>query len=153
MKGINKSEAKYILTAGLFAFVFFVVILPNVLSSIVKLSPIIQFLIFNIGIFVFFQIFLKSVALEKKVKLGYTLGIVLLFMAIDILVPPFLVSTSGELISGGNLFASSSDYVIGLLAQNIGLSGFLIYGFTYVLFPLILLILASLLLKNFVKEI
>lgn len=153
MKGINKSEFKYLLYATIFSFITFVLILPNVLDSIIKLSPVFQFLIFNVSIFVFLQIFLKSVVLEQKVKFGYTFGMVLLFMALDIILPPFLVSTSGELISGGTLFASSSDYIVGLLAQNIGLSGFLIYVFTYIFFPLLLLIISSLLLKNFVKEL
>lgn len=153
MKGINKSEFKYLIYATIFSFVTFVLILPNVINSITQLSPIFQFLIFNIGIFVFLQIFLKSVALGQKVKFGYTLGMVLLFMAIDIIVPPFLVNFNGTLNSGGTLFVSSSDYAVGLLAQSIGLSGFLVYIFTYIFSPLVLLIISSLLLKNFVKEL
>lgn len=153
MKGVNKQELKYIVFAGIFSFVLFVLIIPKILPSIEGISPVVQFLIFNVGLFIFLQIFLKSIAIEKKIKFGYSLGIVLLFIAIDVMLPPFLVNSDGTLQTGVTLYASSSDYMLGLLAQGIGLTGFIVYLFVYVILPLILLVISSLLLKNFVEAL
>jgi|GEM_PF-3547559 hypothetical protein len=153
MRGINKSEFKFLIYATLFSLLLFVIVIPNFLGSIVTLSPVMQFLIFNIGIFIFLQIFLKSIALDKKVKFGYTLGIILLFMALDIIIPPLSISVQGTFASGSTLVQSSSDYILGLFWNSIGISGFLLFVFVYVVSPFILLIISSLLLKNFVQEL
>lgn len=152
-KFINKDELKYIVIATIFSFFLFVLILPNILSYIDGVSPWIQFLIFNIGIFIFLQIFLTSIATGKKFKIAYSLGIVLLFMSLDLWMPPMAVNLDGTLNSSMTLSQSSSDYIFGMLAQQMGMLGFLVYLFTYVFVPLILLLISSLLLKNFVKEL
>lgn len=153
MKFINKSELKYILIALAFSFVLFVLVIPNFITSINGMNSIIAFIIFNVGIFVFLQIFLKAISNEKKFKLTYSIGLVILFMAIDILVPPISLSVNGQFAQGPLLIQSSSDYVIALGWNYLGINGFALFIFTYVVSPFLLFLASAILLKNFTREI
>ncbi len=154
MGTISKQELKYIGTAILFAIIWFVVVVPKLMTAGVEdTSPYIQFLIFNLGIFIFLQIFLKSRSLSKKINLKGTFGVIALIMAVDVLIPPFMVSGTGELLNGPVLAASGADYVYGYLALNMGLTGLFVFLFTYIVMPALLLLLSAHLLPNFVKEL
>lgn len=151
---ITKSEIKYLVYATIFALVVFGYIIPYVINgNIGNLSPIVQFLIFNIGIFVFLQIFLKAATMGHKINVAGTIGIIALFMALDILMPPMMVNVDGTISSGVVLSASATDYMAGTLFTSLGLHGFLVYLATYVLAPLVLLIIAAKLIPNFVRHI
>lgn len=151
---INKKEIKYIAFATVFAFVIFGYVIPKfVASGIENSSPYFQFLIFNISIFVFLQFFLKATAMGNGIKIAGTMGIIALFMAMDILVPPLMVSPSGELLSGVVLSASASDYIFGYFYYSMGIRGFLLYLIVYILTPILLLIIAAKLIPNFVKSL
>ena len=65
-----KSELKYILIAGIFSFVYFIYLLPLLLRyGFENQAPLIQFVLFSIGIyFIYFFVF-RSFALNKKVSL------------------------------------------------------------------------------------
>lgn len=153
MKVINIQEIKYIFLATLFSFILFVLIIPNVLPNIDNLSPFVQFLIFNVGIFVLLQIYFKGIATDKKAGLKKTIGLVLLFMAIDIMVPPLMVNPEGVLSNNVILGSSASDYTFGLLGQQFGLTGFILYLFVYIVSPFVLLLLSSIILKNSVNSL
>lgn len=151
---MNKQEIKYILYSGGFALVWFMIILPILIKQFNGNNPFLQFALFNLGLIILLQIFLKAFTLNTRVRLELGFGLVLTFIALDVLQPPYAVLRTGELISTGPLLMiSSSDYIAGLLWQHIGLSGILIYLATYVLTPLILLIIASYLIPNFVRNI
>lgn len=151
---INKKELKYIVFATIFAFIVFTLIIPNLISfGIENSSHYIQFLLFNIGIFVFLQFFIKSTAIGNGIKFSGAIGLIALFIAIDILVPPLLVSQQGVLSSTVQLSASASDYIFGYFYQSLGINGFLLYLAVYVLTPFLLLILAAQLIPNFVRKI
>lgn len=151
---INKQESKYILYASLFALAWFIFVVPFLQSAgIENSSPIIQFLIFNAGTFFFFQILLTALLKDKRIVWQGALGVLLLFMAIDIWQPPLLVGYHGEFLTGSMLSASSSDYIVGLLAKTIGFTGFGIFFFTYIISPVVLLFIAGRLLPNFVKRL
>lgn len=151
---LNKQELKYILFATIFAFIVFVFIIPKLVSlGIENSSPYLQFLLFNTSIFIFLQLFLKSTALGNGIKISGAIGIIALFIAIDILVPPLLVNQKGELLSNVQLYASSSDYIFGYFYSSIGIQGFLLYLAVYVLTPFLLLILSAKLIPNFVKNV
>lgn len=151
---INKQEIKYLVIASIFAFVVFGYVIPYVIDGRVgNISPIVQFIVFNLSIFIFFNIFLKSITTGHKINISGTIGMIALFMALDILMPPLMVSFSGQLNSSVTLAASSSDYIIGLMFINLGLKGFWVYLATYVLSPIVLLLIAAKLMPNFVKSI
>jgi len=152
---INKTELKYIIGVVLFSLLLFGIVIPKLINNgIEQTSPYFQFLIFNIAIFVFLQFFLKAATGGNgRINISGALGIICLFMALDIMVPPLMVSTSGELLTGVTLSASSSDYIMGLIGQTLGLHGIMVFFFTYVLAPTVLLIFAAKLLPNFVRKI
>lgn len=151
---INKKEFKYIAFSGLFALAWFIFVLPYLIKKFDGNNPWLQFLLFNLGLIILLQIFLKAFTLNTKIRWELALGLVITFVGLDILQPPYAVMTDGSLISKGpTLMVSSSDYIAGLLWQNIGLHGILIYLATYVLTPIILLIIAAKLIPNFVRSI
>lgn len=152
-KMINRQEAKYILYSGIFAFVWFIFLLPIVVKMFDGNNAFIQFLIFTGGLFFFFFLFLKSITTAVGFNIKTSLGLLALFLSFDIFLPEYHVLTSGQLIQGATLGISASDYAAGLLAQTLGLSGFLVYAFTYVLVPLVLLFLSARFLPNFVRHV
>ncbi len=157
-KFFNKDEIKYLTYSGLFAFVFFVLILPLVIKSgLDKSSPYIQFLLFNISILIFLQLFLKAVALDRKIRFKIGIGLVLLFISLDVLIPPVSVGLNGNLLGSAEnsplLIMSSSDYVLGYMFTSWGITGFPVFLLTYIVSPLLLLIISAYLLKNFVHEV
>lgn len=151
---MNRQEIKYILFAILFAVAWFFLVMPYLTKTIDGNSPLTQFLLFNVGLIIFLQIFIKSVTLRTKINLIGSIGLVTLFIALDILQPPYAVLSNGTLISSGPaLMKSSSDYIAGIMGQTIGLSGKLLFGFVYIIIPAILLYISAKLIPNFVREI
>lgn len=150
---MNRQELKYIVFAILISFVIFTFIIPKFVDGGENMDAVSQFLVFNIGLFIVLQVFLKAITLNRPVKFTSTLGLLLLFISLDIMAPPLAISTSGQLLSGMTLSASASDYFFGVLGQSIGIHGFFLYIFVYIIVPAILLLIASKLLPNFVREI
>ena len=154
MKFINKHELKYIIYAVIFSLAWFSFILPKVIDKIDGTSPYLQFFIFNISIFIVLQIILKSHSIGGSIDWVGGLGIICLFVALDIYMPPLMVGFDGTLETGSLLYASSSDYVAGYFATNsLHLSGMGVFLFTYIFTPFVLLIIASKILPNFVKHL
>lgn len=156
--GISRQELKYITMAVGFAVVWYVLLIPQLMKfGLQNTSPYLQFALLNIGLFVFLQIFLKSRTLGSKINILGALGIITLFMALDILIPPLGVNFDGTLTNletGPSFMASATDWIIGYFAVNtIGLQGFWVFLFTYVLVPAILLMISARLLPNFVKAL
>lgn len=152
--GFSIQEVKYMFFATLFAFVVFGWVIPFVVTKQESITPLVQFLIFNIGIFLFLNIFLKAKMTDYKINISGTLGVLALFMALDIMTPPLLVNPSGELATGNvALRPSASDWIFGYLGQMMGIKGFSLYLFTYIAVPLILLIISARLLPNFVRHL
>ncbi len=154
---INKStkqELKYLAIAVVFSFVVIGYIIPYLLDGGANnMNPFLQFLIFNVAIFVFLQIFSKAIITNSKIKIRESIGVLLLFISLDIIAPPLMISTTGQFLTGPTLSGSASDYIAGLLWNSIGIQGFFLYLAVYVLTPFILLFLASKLLKNMVHFI
>lgn len=149
---INKSEIKYIAYSSLFAGVYFLFLLPY-LQKVIGDNPYMQFAVFNIGLYMFFFIFLKSLSLGTKPDLVLSLGFLMIFFALDIIMPEYHVSTDGLLIVGATLGASTADYITGLLGRGFGLNGIILFLFVYVVVPVLMLFVASKIFPNFVKKI
>jgi len=146
---IDKKEFKYIILSGLFALIWFSLILPRVIDKVN--GNIMQFFLFNVGLIVFLQIFLKSFV--SNTRITGAIGLVLMIVAIDVFTPPYLVTQQGELLTGAILYSSSPDYFIGSIGQSLGINGFLLYLFTYVLAPIFLLFASAKLIPNFIRNI
>lgn len=156
---IVKSEIKYIVFASLFSLIWFLVIIPMLIKRGIENSNVyIQFLIFNIGLYLVLQLVLKSMASNNPIlsfgKTKVILGLIFLFTAMDILVPPYLVNSKGELLDEVVLKGAGSDFIAGYFATNsLNLSGILVFLFTYILIPFLLLYLSSIMLRNMVSHL
>lgn len=152
---MNKKEFKYIALAAIFAVIWFIFILPYLIKFMDGNNPFFQFLVFNVGLYVFLFIFLKAMTLDQKIDWKLSLGIVVLFVALDLWMPPYQVTLDGRLVGKNviTLAVSSSDYVAGLIGQSIGFGGLMLFIWTYLIVPFALLLLAAKLLPNFVRHI
>jgi hypothetical protein len=147
-------EKKYILYAVGFAVIWFFILLPQ-LAKVVDgdTSPYLQFAVFNIGLVIFFQIFLKSLALSRPVALRTSIGFVLVVLAIDTYMPDYHVTWAGEILKGAWLGQSASDYIWAISWQSLGVSGAALFIFTFVVTPILLLMIAAHLLPDMTRII
>ena len=152
-KLFEKSELKYILFSLIFAFIYFIFVMPELINRFSSNSPYIQFIIFTLGIYAFFFVFLKSFTTSTKTNLLTSLGLLLLFLSLDIFLPEYHVNSLGQLVQGGIAGTATTDYIFGLIAQQLGLTGILIYIFTYIFVPVVLLLVSAKILPNFIKHI
>jgi len=157
MLKIDKNELRYIICSGIFGIIWFLFLMPY-LAKTLDGSVYGQFLIFNLGLYIFFFIFLKAVITKNSHNFVTTLGIILLFLGTDTILPEYHVTITGVLTEGANLGASSTDYLFGTIAHNFGwtwnIAGIsFVYIFTYFIAPLLLLILSALLLKDLTKHL
>lgn len=151
---LNKQELKYIAYSVGFAIVWFFILMPYLLKILDGDSIFLNFLVFNLGIMAMLTIYLKAATLSTGINIRAALEYTFVVLSLDILLPAYHISfLKGELIEGAVLGKTSTDYVFGVLAQNIGLSGIFISIFTYILIPAILLFLAAKLSPNFVRRI
>jgi hypothetical protein len=151
---MNKQEIRYILYSGGFALIWFMVALPFLVKTFDGGSVTFQFFAFNLGLFAFFFLFLKSITTSTGVNIKTSIGLLSMFLALDVLMPEYHVAFNGELIQGATMGVSTTDYFFGFFAQNtLHFSGMFVYIFTYILTPIILLFIAAKLIPNFVKSL
>jgi hypothetical protein len=151
LKFINKQEAKYLLGAGIFLLVFFLIFIPNFYS--IDMSPILAFILFNAFVVIFLQFFLKFVVTSKKPTIQMALGIMFIILGFSIISPPLSVNIQGVTNTSMFLGIASIDYNISLLWSSIGISGFLLYFMTYIFSSLLCFFLAGVFIKNFLNEV
>jgi hypothetical protein len=150
MKLINKQEIKYLILAGIFILVFFLVIIPIFYTP--DMSPILAFLIFNLSVVVFMQFFLKSIIQGKKTFKG-AIGIMFLILAFSIISAPLSVNFDGKINTSMFLGNASADYTMSQIYSSFGLTGYSLYVFTYPISFILFLFLSALFIKNFLEEI
>lgn len=153
MSFLNRNEIKYIIGAGIFGFVFFGLLLNYLIKLVGDSNPVMQFAVFNVGIWLYFFIFLKSFSTSTSSSVGSAIGLLLLFIALDIILPEYHVTMTGELVTGAILGASTSDYVAGYFLQSVGIKGFFLYLGVYAILPIILLLGSAKILPNFVRRL
>lgn len=149
---IERTELKYIMYSGIFAFIYFLIVLEPLKNAIGD-NPFNQFFVFNLGVYLIIFIFLKSVTLKTSTDLIGATGLYSLFLALDILSPEYHVTRGGELIVGASLGTSTSDYIFGILGQSLNLTGIGIFIFVYIISPVLLMFIASKTIPNFVERV
>lgn len=153
---MDKKELKYIIYTIIFASIYFFLALPKLIELLDGNNIILKFLIFNLGIIILLNIYLKSRSLGLKIDFIKSFEYTLVVLAISIYLPPYHLNVlSGELIDGGILGVSSVDYFVGHIGQTyLHLSGIFVSIWTFLIVPAILLFIASRISKsNFVKTI
>ena len=149
---ISKQELLYIGIASVFAVFWFVLLLPAVIVVWGTQFAVVQFFLFNLGLYFFLFIFLKSFFVDLRIHLESALGVMFLIIGLDIWMPEYHVTVEGLLLTGANLGVSSSDYIVGLFGRTIGIGGIFLYLWTYLLFPVLFLLFSAKLLPNFLKK-
>jgi len=150
----SKQEIKYIAYSIGFATFWFIIALPWIINKFDGNNPYFQFIFFNVGLIVFFQLVLKSMTLKTKIPVLTSIGLVCIFLALDTLAPEYHVTISGALVPGDALLSfSTTDYIWGLIGTSLGLKGFMVYLFTYILVPFALLYTSAKILPNFVRNL
>jgi len=150
--GLEKSELKYIGLAIGFALLWFLLILPYLVKTFDG-NSLTQFLLFNIGLTVMLLFILKSLATGSSIPIKEAVGLLIVFIALDLFVPPYAVNFKGELLTGTMLSLGASDYFVGSLWLSLGIKGALLFIFTYIVSPFILLLIGGKLIKDFVRHI
>lgn len=164
---INKHEGMYIIYAGLFAFIYFTLIVPWAIKLFDFKNSFAQFLLLNLGIMAVLMIFIKSSATKSKLpSIRGVLGILCLITAIGVWTPPLSVLVNGNIATATStspqFILAASDSIGGLLWTSLGVHGgftllgqFIgwIYILTYTVFPILLLLISGFLLKDFVRNI
>lgn len=150
----QKSEVQYILYSVGFAVAYFMFLMPFLADYFDGNNIALQFLIFNIGVYIFFYIFLKSITTSGVMNWKIVLGMLFLFLALDIVMPEYHVMPSGELMKGSLLGTSATDFAVGYFIYSfMSISGWLLFFTTYIIVPALLLIAAALLIPNFVRRL
>lgn len=154
-KLITKEELKYIFFAGIFSFIYFLYILPWLLNNGVETSPIwVQFLLFSVGIYLVYFFILKSFSMKTSSSFLGAIVMVLPFIALDIVAPEYHINLiSGVLEKGATLGQASSDFLIGTLWQNLGITGWILVPMVYFVSFVVILIITALIKKNFVEDL
>lgn len=138
---IGKTAIKYTaLLMGVTSMIFFVLYFLDLQSTIEAMDPVVQFILFNLGIYLVFYIGFKAVTPHKDAFKG-AVAAIFVEIAVDIGVPEYHVLKDGTLIKGGILGAGASDYVAGYLWRGIGATGLLVPILTYFVTPIILIAL------------
>jgi len=152
---ISKQEFKYIIYASVFGFFYFLYLLPYLLKNgIENQSPYLQFFLFGIGLYIIYFFIFKSWSLGTTNSFYAALSGMLPILALDLIYPEYHVNLmSGVIEKGATLGSASTDYVIGTFWSNLGISGYLLVPLVYLVSFALLLILAALIKKNFVKGV
>lgn len=132
---------------GIFLIVFWFVLFKDLISeSVSTLNPILAYLIYNALLFLGI-IFVAQTIENYKTKISIIS--IIIFLAFDIITAPYFVTQQGTLATDADLWFASSDIFIAVLLEMIGITGKTLYYFTYVLTPIILLILIPIITGNF----
>lgn len=151
MKKSTKQEIIYLILA--LSVISLLVWVSNYLPTfnfLSGLNPIAQFLILNLGLYFVFFFLIKFIVLKKKHSFVGALGAIISFIAIDLILPDYHVTTHG-LIVGSVFGASASDYFFGWIYQGLGVPAVYLPFLVYVVTFAVLFILGAVLIKNFVK--
>lgn len=152
---IRNSENKYILFCAVFAAVYFFWALPYLIKTIDG-NIFMQFLIFDIGIIIVLNIYLKSKSLGTSISFIKSLEYMLVVLAIAIYIPPYhVVPWTGEIQDGAILGSASVDYFFGVIGRDyLHLTGIWVSIWTFIIVPTGLLYLAKKVSSsNFVRRV
>lgn len=160
IKIIPKAYIKGLLAIGVFAlisaFIFFAFI-PFISSWIRQQSVYVNFIIFNLMVFVLIEGVLYFIINGKVKSLKVSGAVTLMVMAIDCILPSYAVSAQGQILTSQQIgFLGAIDYVFADIGMKLGLHANTINLpiFVYIVMPVILLAISLIILggKKFTKN-
>jgi hypothetical protein len=151
----KNSENKYIVYCAIFAAVYFFWALPYLIKTIDG-NLFMQFLIFDVGVIAFLNIYLKSKSLGTSLSFVKSIEYMLVVLAIAIFIPPYsVIPWTGEIQSSALLSSSAVDFFFGTIGHDyLYLNGIWVSIWTFVIVPTGLLYLAKKISSsNFVRRV
>ena len=136
------------LKSSIFAPIIFVTVMMLIIAYfgefITKFDPYLQFLIITVPLsIIVLYYFGKNFDGWRVIA-----GLILINWAIDLVEPPYMVGLDGVLHSEPLFAATSIDYLIGNTLSGFGISGFILFIFTYIVTFAALFLLANWLVKR-----
>ena len=162
MKKTTKKSIDIIILFGLISIFIMYIIIPFINPWIINQSVLINFIVFYFLIFIILSGILLLALNNKKGKRNYShairlsIGFTLIIMAIDLILPSYAVDVSGNLLTSQSIgYFGSVDYAVATFWQSLGISGTLLYFFTYIITGIIFFAVALSLLgsKNFLTDL
>jgi hypothetical protein len=148
----NVMESKFILSFFCFGlFLIFMLFMTSFGNTVETWNPVIQFLLFNMGIYLLVFGVIKGIAQGGAVK--FSAGSLVMFLALDNIIPGYHVLSNGALYRGDYLGMASTDYFFGYLYTCLGFQGPIVLFLTYLVTTPLLLLVAAFLLKNMLDEL
>ena len=143
---------------AVFGLAWMTVVVPGLMdsSSWTEMTPVGQFIVYNIGLFFILTVFfggMVSWLLHKRLSILAMLvnglaGFMFFSFVLDMFEPPFVLNHAGEFIiqNGDTLSGAAVDYMTAWVWQGIGIHGTMLYNFTYIVTPILAVIVTVLLL-------
>lgn len=145
-KIIEKKEIKYGLIGIAIILAWFLWLRPRITPFLASLHPFFAMLVYEIGLFVGI-LFISSVLSKGSLNWRVATITALIFIGFDIITAPYLVTTSGVILQNVELWFVSADVGFAALYSTL-LPASLIWIFTYVVTPVILIIVIPILIGN-----
>lgn len=152
MYKIKSNEWMYL--AGALGIMFLLGILINVKSInnfVSNLSPIIQFIILNLGIYFIFFVVFRFIT-SNRLSWKPSMASFLMFLSTDLILPEYHVTISG-LIEGGIFGKSATDYFFGFVYSLFGVSGFWLWLLVYPVTFAVIFIIGAFLFRDFMVQV
>jgi len=136
-------KQKALLSAVIIAVVYYALVLNN-LDYINSLSPTTQFLVVTVSMYATASYFLGY----KHRGLKGFIGALCVFMAVDIIIPPLMVSHDGTIVESVDIAGASADVFVAKLWESVGIHGEMLWYFTYLVSFVILMAIGIVLLRK-----
>ena len=150
---IEKAELKYLGIALLvISVLLFMINNDTAYNYISSFSTLFQFAVVNLGIYFVFFFLIKYISLGASKVPEFSLGSIMVFIAMDLVLPEYHVNTHG-LVVGGLFGVGATDYFFGSIYQYMGFSGLGLVIMTYIVTFAVLFIGGAYIIKGLVYKI
>jgi hypothetical protein len=158
MEKSTKQEIKFIsLLMGTITIFFMMLYFDGIRNIIEGWNPYSQFILLNLSILIMINFVFKIFVLKNKrpwhKQIISSLGMVFVFLGIDLILPDFHLTLAGEFLTGPAFSMSSIDYVVAHFWNSLGINGIILWFMTYPITFLIFMGIGAVLEKNIVEKI
>jgi len=143
---IEKKELRYAFAGSLFIIVWFVWLKNLIAPTLEGMHPFIAMVLYNFGFLIglyFIVGFLNGDHRAKTSLIMFTM-----FIGINVLMGPYLVTSQGVIVQDVEMWFASGDVGVASLWQSVGVSGPALWWFTYLVSGFILIFVIPIIISN-----